>query len=49
MDDLTYTARDSFIFSPKGPKYITCNAKTDKAIFGFAERRAKDVPILIPA
>ena len=49
MEDLTYTAGDSFIVGPKTQKHTMGNAKTDNAIVWFAAIGAKDVPILIPA
>ncbi len=49
MEDLTYTAGDTFIVGPKTPKHTMGNAKTDNAIVWFAAIGAKDVPILIPA
>ena len=48
MEDLTYTAGDTFIVGPKTPKHTMGNAKTDNAIVWFAAIGAKDVPILIP-
>ena len=49
MDDLTYTAGDTFIVGPKTPKHTMGNTKTDNAVVWFAAIGAKDVPILIPA
>ena len=49
MEDLKYTAGDSFIVGPKTPKHTMGNAKSDNAIVWFAAIGAKDVPILIPA
>ena len=49
MEDLTYTAGDSFIVGPKTPKHTMGNAQTDNAVVWFAAIGAKDVPILIPA
>jgi len=49
MEDLIYTAGDTFIVGPKTPKHTMGNAKTDNAIVWFAAIGAKDVPILIPA
>ena len=37
MEDLTYTAGDSFIVGPKTPKHTMGNAKTDKAIVCFQQ------------
>ena len=42
MEDLTYTAGDTFIVGPKTPKHTMGNAKTDNAIVWFAAIR-KDV------
>ena len=36
MEDITYTAGDSFIVGPKTPKHTMGNAKTDNAIVRFA-------------
>ena len=49
MENITYTALDTFIVGPKTPKHTMGNAKTDIAIVWFAAIGAKDVPILIPA
>ena len=49
MEDLIYTAGDTFIVGPKTPKHTMGNAKTDTAVVWFAAIGAKDVPILIPA
>ena len=49
MEDITYTAGDSFIVGPKPPKHTMGNAKKNNAIVWFAAIGAKDVPILIPA
>ena len=49
MEDIIYTAGDSFMVGPKTPKHTMGNAKTDNAIVSFATIGAKDVPILIPA
>ena len=49
MEDLKYTAGDSFIVGPKTPKHTMGNAKSDNAIVWFAAIGTKDVPILIPA
>ena len=49
MEDIIYTAGDSFIVGPKTPKHTMGNTKTDNAIVSFATIGAKDVPILIPA
>ena len=49
MEDLIYTAGDTFIVGPKTPKHTMGNEKTDNAIVWFAAIGAKDVPILIPA
>ena len=49
MEDITYSAGDSFIVGPKTPKHTMGNATTDNAIVWFAAMGAKDIPILIPA
>ena len=49
MEDLTFTAGDTFIVGPKTPGHTMGNAKTDNDIVFFAATGAKGVPILIPA
>ena len=48
MEDVKYTAGDTFVVGPKTPKHRMVNAKNDNAIVSFAAIGAKDVPILIP-
>ena len=45
MEDLTYTAGDTYIVGPNTPKYTRGSAKTENAIGWFAAIGAKDVPI----
>ena len=49
LEDLTYTAGDTFIVGPMTPKHTMGNAKSENAIVWFAAIGAKDVPIIVPA
>ena len=49
LEDLIYTAGDTFIVGPKILKHTMGNAKTENVIVWFAAIGAKDVPILVPA